>query len=318
MDSSLIFHTPISYGDAAWNSPIYRQTVLIVLSALFISGMLVYYFRKKNFYFVTSWASIKSWLVLAPVLFVLLGTPQPWPLIVLTLIAISGSKIFFQILGMFHKSSFVFITYLGIIGLALAIHFDRREFYNVMPMIVLGVSCLVPLLVHRYKNMIQFISLTQLNFVFLGWSFMHLGLILRFENGIFQLMYLITLTEFCDNTSLALSKHIGKQKLLPDINPRRTVASSLVAAFLTVLLAFGMRHLLPDRSEQYWLASGLIASIGGVIGDLVMSVVRRDLGVRIMGAFVLGRGDFLQRMDRMIFVAPIFYYTMMLLKQINF
>jgi phosphatidate cytidylyltransferase len=45
-----------------------------------------------------------------------------------------------------------------------------------------------------------------------------------------------------------------------------------------------------------------------------MSVVRRDLGVRIMGAFILGRGDFLHRMDRLIFVAPIYYYIMQFLQ----
>jgi phosphatidate cytidylyltransferase len=72
--------------------------------------------------------------------------------------------------------------------------------------------------------------------------------------------------------------------------------------------------LLPDGSEKYWLVSGLIASLGGVVGDLVMSVVRRDLGVRIMGAFILGRGDFLHRMDRLIFVAPIYYYIMQFLQ----
>ena len=80
-----------------------------------------------------------------------------------------------------------------------------------------------------------------------------------------------------------------------------------------MVLAYSMRHLLPDRSEKYWLAAGLIASFGGVVGDLVMSVVRRDAGVKIVGSFILGRGDFLQRMDRLIFVAPIYYIVMIAL-----
>ena len=41
-----------------------------------------------------------------------------------------------------------------------------------------------------------------------------------------------------------------------------------------------------------------------------MTVVRRDAGVKIVGPFILGRGDFMQRMDRLIFVAPIYYYIM--------
>jgi phosphatidate cytidylyltransferase len=154
----------------------------------------------------------------------------------------------------------------------------------------------------------------MLSFIFLGWSFMHLGLIMKFENGLYQMMYLLILTEFCDNTNLAISKSVGTKKFLPKLNPKRTYLSTLMAITTTLILAFLMRHLLPDGSEKYWLVSGLIASLGGVVGDLVMSVVRRDLGVRIMGAFILGRGDFLHRMDRLIFVAPIYYYIMQFLQ----
>jgi phosphatidate cytidylyltransferase len=75
-----------------------------------------------------------------------------------------------------------------------------------------------------------------------------------------------------------------------------------------------MRHLLPDRSDKYWLASGLLAAFGGLVGDLVMAVVRKDAGVKTVGPFIIGRGDFLQRMDRLIFVAPIFYFVMLALK----
>jgi predicted CDP-diglyceride synthetase/phosphatidate cytidylyltransferase len=50
--------------------------------------------------------------------------------------------------------------------------------------------------------------------------------------------------------------------------------------------------------------------VGGSIGDLTLSVIRRDLGIKDAGAFIIGRGDLLTIMDRTIFVAPIFYYVM--------
>lgn len=297
----------------ALENPIYRQTALIVLSIIFVSGFIVFFFRKKNYYFITSWASIKSWLFAAPILFFALGLPDPWPLIFLTALAIYGAKIFFQLMGMFHRSYFVLLCYAGIIGLGICCWYNRTDIYNIMPMCVLGASCLVPLVRNNYRRMIQYISLTLLAFIFLGWSFMHLGLILKFQNGIFQVMYLIILTEFCDNTNLASSRYFGKWKFISDINPRRTVGSTLVSFLLTLFLAGSMRFLLPDGSERYWLASGIIAAFGGMIGDLVMTVVRRDAGVRIVGPFILGRGDILHRMDRLIFVAPIYYYVMLAL-----
>lgn len=158
--------------------------------------------------------------------------------------------------------------------------------------------------------MIQYISLTNLAFVFLGWSFMHLGLILKFENGIYQLMYLVILTEFCDNTNLAISRYIGRIKIFDRIDYKRTLESTAVSVAITLLVAFAMRHLLPDGSEKYWLQSGLIASLGGVIGDMLMTVVRKDAGIKVVGHFIIGRGDFLHRMDRLIFVAPLYYYAM--------
>lgn len=296
-----------------WESPIYRQTVLIVLAAIFFGALINFFFRKKNQYSMIAWASIKSWLIFAPLMFGLMGLKQPFPMIVLLLLALYGAKIFFQLMGMFHKSLFVFICYFGIIGLGISSYFDHLVFYNIMPMLVLGLACLVPLIVRDYKDMIQYMSLTLLGFIFLGWSFMHLGLILNFENGIYQVMYLIILTEFCDNTNLSISRYFRGSRILTEISSRRTLTSTALSIFLTVLLAYGMRHLLPDRSDKYWLAAGIIASFGGVIGDLVMSVIRKDAGVKVVGPFILGRGDFLQRMDRLIFVAPIYYFVMLAL-----
>ena len=295
---------------AAWISPIYQQTVFIVLGLLFFSGLIVYFFRNKNYYFTVSWASIKSWLVAAPILFGVIGAPEPWPLIALTFLALFGAKVFFQILGIYHHSWFVSICYLGILGLSFCVTYQRVELYNLMPMLVLGFSCFVPIFLNRYKNMIQYISLTMMCFIFLGWSFMHAGLIMKFENGIYQLMYLIILTEFCDNTIIAISRYIGSVHYVSNINHKRTLESTGISIGITLVLAFLMRHLLPDQSEKYWLESGLIAGLGGGFGDIVMTVIRRDLGIRDYGVFILGRGDFLDRMDRLIFVCPIYYYVM--------
>ncbi len=297
-------------SSAAWTTPIYRQTVMIVLLAIFTGGAINFIFRKKNYYSLVAWASIKSWIILAPIMFLLMGLREPFPIILLTLFALYGAKVYFQILGMYHESHFVYICYAGILGLGVFSQLNNLTLYNEMPMAVLGVSCLVPLLQRSYKNMIQYISLTLLGFIFLGWSFMHLGLILNFENGIYQVMYLFILTEFCDNTNLSISRYFKGPKLMTEVNGRRTWLSTLTAVLLTLILAYGMRHLLPDRSDRYWLAAGLIASFGGVVGDLVMAVVRRDAGVKIVGPFILGRGDFLQRMDRLIFVAPIYFFVM--------
>ncbi|MEQ1878813.1 MAG: phosphatidate cytidylyltransferase, partial [Bdellovibrionia bacterium] len=59
-----------------------------------------------------------------------------------------------------------------------------------------------------------------------------------------------------------------------------------------------------------------VAFLVGSLGDLVLAVIRRDLGVKDRGAFILGRGTLLDLMDRIIFAAPIYYYSILILRRI--
>jgi phosphatidate cytidylyltransferase len=293
-----------------WSDSLYRETVYLVLGTLTILGVGLFLVRNKNTHTQASWASLKSWLFAAPILLTFCGLPSPWPLVVLTLVAILGAKSFFQMAGTYHRSNFVWATYLGLTGLAIAIYFDQTAIYNLAPMIFLGAICLIPILRNSYKHMIQYLALTLMCFSFLGWAFMHLGWIWQLERGPFMVIYLIILTEVCDNVYLAAGRHFGRFKPFSKIAPRRSVESAALAIGLTLILAWALRHLLPDRSDIYWIASGLVAALGGSLGDLVLSVIRRDLGIKDVGPFIIGRGDLLTIMDRMIFVAPIYYYVM--------
>ncbi|HND85737.1 MAG TPA: phosphatidate cytidylyltransferase [Pseudobdellovibrionaceae bacterium] len=303
-------------GDGwAWSSPAYQPTALIVLSIIFGSGILIYFFRDKNHYFTVSWDSIKSWLIAAPLLFLFMGLPKPFPLVFLVLMAVYGVRIFYQIMGIFIYTPFILISYAGIFALGVCVYFNNVFMYNLIPMFVLAACCMVPIAMNSYRHMIQIISLTLLGFIFLGWSLLHLGLVTNFTGGLYQLLYVIVLTEFCDNTNMALSPYVGGKKLFSRIQPLRTRWGIVLSIILTIFLAATMSFLLPYRADEYWLAAGIITSLGGLMGDLVMSVVRRDAGVKIVGPFIIGKGDILQRMDRLIFVAPIYYFVMLYLNK---
>lgn len=300
---------------ALWSDPLYRETVFVVVGSLFAIGLLFFTLRNKNVHTQAAWASLKSWVFAAPILLGFLGLMSPLPLVILVIIATAGGKIFFQMMGMYHRSYFVWATYLAFVAMALFIHYERMDLYNLMPMVFLGGICLIPILRNSPKQMIQYIALTLMAFSFLGWSFMHLGWIWQLEKGPFMTIYIILLTEVCDNVYLSISRHFGKVKLFARITPRRTLEAFLIAIVVTLGLAWSMRHLLPVRSEEYWIASGLVAALGGSLGDLILSVIRRDLGIKDVGVFIIGRGDLLTIMDRLIFVAPIFYYTMWALQK---
>lgn len=295
---------------ALWNDPVYLQTFAIVMGVLLTLTVFFFFIRNRNPQTQAGWASLISWSIATPALFALIACPEPWSLIGLGVIAIMGLKIFFQLTGMYHRSYFVWASYIGVVALIYCIHTGQRELYNIAPMIFLGAICLIPIVRNSAKQMIQYLALTLLAYAFIGWSFLHIGWILKLERGAFLAIYITILTEVFDNLSLALSQVIGSRKMFSRITPRRHWEAFLIAAPLTFALAFSFRHLLPERSEQFWIASGFAAVLGGGMGDLVLSVIRRDLGIKDVGVFIIGRGDFLSIIDRLIFVAPIFYYSM--------
>lgn len=298
-----------------WNDPVYVQTFSIVMGVLLSLTVVFFFLRQRNTHAQAGWASLISWSIATPILFALVAAPWPWALVGLCIVAILGLKIFFQLTGMYHRSYFVWASYLGIAALGYLVHDGSRELYNTMPMIFFGAICLIPIIRNSHKQMIQYMALTLMAFMFLGWSFLHVGWILKLDRGPYLAIYIVILTEVFDNLSLFLSRVIGKHKMFARITPRRNWEAFAIAAPLTIVLAFAFRHLLPGRSEQFWVASGLVAVLGGSLGDLVLSVIRRDLGIKDVGVFIIGRGDFLSVIDRLIFVAPIFYYVMWYLEK---
>lgn len=301
---------------ALWHDRIFQQTAGLILGFLALSSLMVFVLRKRFSHFMAGWASLKSWIFIAPLLLGMIALPAPWPLVFLALIGIASAKKFFQMVGIYHRSWFIWVTYIFIGGLGYLVYYDDLEIYNLSPMIFLGTISLIPLIRNSATNMIQYLALSLLGFIFWGWSFMHLGLLLMMERGAFVVIYLYLLTEVSDFAALAGNRLFGKHKPFDRISHRVSLEGIVFSILISLLLAWGMRHLLPDRSEKFWIAAGLTAAIVGRLGGLILSVIRRDLGIKSSGVFIFGRDDILSRTDKLIFVGPIYYYTFLYLQQV--
>ena len=299
---------------AAWQDQIFRNTVIGILIFILTIAVALFPFRKKSLSLKTSWASLTSWAILAPALCAVLAFGQPWPTIGFSILSLWACREFFRITGMYHMVSFVWCTYFFIILSAFSIYVEAKNIYNLMPMLYLGIISLIPLFKNEYKNMLQYVALSLMAYIFTGWSFLHLAMIAKNIDGAKHVIYIMILTEFFDTVILTWSKLYGKYFWFDKVAPRRSVEGFWLGFVLTLTLAWAMRHLLPNSEPIYWITAGSIAVLVGGLGDITLSVFRRDLGVKDVGAFIIGRGGIMDRMDRLIYVAPIYYYSLEILE----
>lgn len=126
-------------------------------------------------------------------------------------------------------------------------------------------------------------------------------------------LYLVFLTELNDVAQYTFGKLFGGRAIFglrqvaPTISPKKTWAGLLGGVGTTVLAAVGLQFM-SGCSLGFAVASGVIVSLAGFIGDLVISAVKRDVGVKDASRLIPGHGGMLDRVDSLVYTAPLFYH----------
>jgi phosphatidate cytidylyltransferase len=120
-------------------------------------------------------------------------------------------------------------------------------------------------------------------------------------------LYLILLTTLNDIAQYVCGKTFGSIKISPNVSPNKTWEGFIGGVVVTVVLA---NLLIPLSGFDYLFASlsGLLISCSGFMGDLTISALKRDLGVKDSGNLLPGHGGILDRIDSLTYTAPIFYH----------
>ncbi|MEO1766732.1 phosphatidate cytidylyltransferase [Thiobacter aerophilum] len=122
------------------------------------------------------------------------------------------------------------------------------------------------------------------------------------------LLYLVFLTQFNDVAQYTWGKLFGKHKVIPKVSPKKTweglIGGILTTLALAVLIA---PYLTPLRLLEA-IGAGLIIGVFGFIGDVTISAVKRDIGVKDSGTLIPGHGGVLDRVDSLTYTAPLFFH----------
>ncbi|MCP3670915.1 MAG: phosphatidate cytidylyltransferase [Gammaproteobacteria bacterium] len=126
--------------------------------------------------------------------------------------------------------------------------------------------------------------------------------------GIGLVLYLLFMTQFNDVNQYLWGKTFGKRKIIPKVSPNKTW-EGFIGGVMTITLVAGFiaPYLTPLDQLQGFIA-GLIISVSGFVGDVVISSVKRDLNIKDSGHLLPGHGGILDRLDSLIYTAPLFFH----------
>jgi phosphatidate cytidylyltransferase len=126
--------------------------------------------------------------------------------------------------------------------------------------------------------------------------------------NVILIAYLIFVVQLSDVMQYVWGKLIGRTKVAPNLSPSKTWEGLIGGALTATALGTALWWMTPFTMVQ---AAGmcLLITLMGFFGGLVMSAIKRDRGVKDWGHLIAGHGGFIDRLDSVIFAAPIFFHV---------
>jgi phosphatidate cytidylyltransferase len=110
-----------------------------------------------------------------------------------------------------------------------------------------------------------------------------------------------------DTFAFLVGKTFGKHKLFEKVSPKKTIEGFIGGFIFAMITGVILAEFLMLQSYIHWIFIAMLVSIFGTIGDLIESKFKRIANVKDSGTIMPGHGGVLDRLDSIIFVAPIVF-----------
>ena len=154
-----------------------------------------------------------------------------------------------------------------------------------------------------FTNYINKISFLISNLIIL--SFFSLINILTQPSGLNFFLYLVILISTMDIFAYIGGKTFGKKKIAPTISKGKTIEGTLMGLSMTVVISIIIKYLANFNIFQAMIAGILIAFLA-FWGDLLVSYLKRNLGIKDSGNLIPGHGGLMDRFDGYFLILPIY------------
>jgi len=228
------------------------------------------------------------------------------------LVAIWGLLAVFEFYRMVAVAKVSPLTYFGLIWTLLFIlspHFD----YVILTPLLLTSAVILPLiwLLLRRQKEGAFIgwAWTIAGILYVGWLLSYLVALRGLDGGRDWVFFALFTTFGSDTAAFFAGRALGRHHLAPSISPGKTWEGAIGGVFGAIIVSLLLVTLLSlPLSYGQAILLGLIVSIFGQLGDLVESLLKRNMGVKESGKLIPGHGGVLDRMDSIVFASIVVYY----------
>jgi phosphatidate cytidylyltransferase len=121
--------------------------------------------------------------------------------------------------------------------------------------------------------------------------------------------FLVLVVQGSDVLQYIWGKLAGRRKVAPQLSPSKTWEGLIGGVLSATALGAALYWITPFTPWQAALVA-LTICLMGFFGGLVMSAIKRDRGVKDWGSMIEGHGGMLDRLDSVVFAAPIFFHTL--------
>jgi phosphatidate cytidylyltransferase len=164
------------------------------------------------------------------------------------------------------------------------------------------------------KDFMTRVAETQWGLMISVFSLSHVPALLGLEipgyegRNLLLIAFLVLVVESSDVLQYVWGKLIGRHKIAPELSPSKTVEGFIGGVASATVLGALLWWVTPFSPWQAG-AIALLINLMGFFGGLVMSAIKRDRGVKDWGWMIEGHGGVLDRLDSVIFAAPVFFHT---------
>lgn len=127
------------------------------------------------------------------------------------------------------------------------------------------------------------------------------------DRNLLLIAFLVIVVQSSDVLQYVWGKLFGRHKLAPEVSPSKTVEGLVGGVLSATALGAALWWITPFNPWQAALMA-LAINVMGFFGGLVMSAIKRDRGVKDWGHMIEGHGGMLDRVDSVVFAAPIFFH----------